>query len=84
MTFESDGYKGEYFFINSGYLGDNLFASNTAPNLDIRTFDLRSIVRSGASFISYTIKSYYVKTERFGGAVEGLFMPLRVVYYTLD
>ncbi|PXF49377.1 hypothetical protein BWQ96_00693 [Gracilariopsis chorda] len=84
VTFESDGYKGEYFFINGGYLGDNLFASNTAPNLDIRSFDLRSIIRSGASYISYTIKSYYTRTDRFGGAVEGLFMPLRVVYYTLD
>ncbi|CAN8065626.1 unnamed protein product [Agarophyton chilense] len=83
VTFESDGYKGENFFINGRYLGDNLFRGSTSPNFDIRSFDVVNVVRAQVRFISYTIRSYFVRT-RFGGAIEGLFMPIRVVYHTLD
>lgn len=82
VTYESDNYKGEHFFINGGYRGDNLFRGTRAPNLDIRTFDITSVVRSGAHSIVYTIRSYLVHS-RFGPAVEGLFMPIRVVLYRL-
>lgn len=83
VTFESDNYKGEHFSINGRYLGDNLFNGSTAPNLDIRSFDILSIVRTGVPFISYTVQSYFTQTP-FGGATEGLFVPMRVVYHTLE
>ena len=82
VTFESDAYKGEHFFINQNFKGDNVFKGNTAPNLDIVTFDISEVVRTLVTRITYTIKSYFVRT-RFGGAIEGLFMPIRVVYHTL-
>ncbi|KAI0561346.1 hypothetical protein FGB62_87g078 [Gracilaria domingensis] len=83
VAFEGDAYKGEYFYIDGEYLGDNLFSGTTAPNLDILTFDVLRAVHRGARFISYAVVSYFAETV-FGGATEGLFMPMRVVYHTLD
>lgn len=83
VTFESDSYKGEFFSISGSFLGDNLFRGQTAPNLDILNFDPVALqkIREGQTSLVYTVQSYYVET-RFGGAIEGLFMPLRVVAYT--
>eukprot|EP00179_Madagascaria_erythrocladioides_P008511 CAMPEP_0198312630 /NCGR_PEP_ID=MMETSP1450-20131203/3934_1 /TAXON_ID=753684 ORGANISM="Madagascaria erythrocladiodes, Strain CCMP3234" /NCGR_SAMPLE_ID=MMETSP1450 /ASSEMBLY_ACC=CAM_ASM_001115 /LENGTH=472 /DNA_ID=CAMNT_0044015581 /DNA_START=1 /DNA_END=1419 /DNA_ORIENTATION=- len=81
VTFESDAYKGEYFFLGQSYMGDNLFRGSTAPNLDIRDFDISGHVNSGISRLDYTLKSYYTHTV-YGAAVEGLFMPIRIVKYT--
>lgn len=83
VAFEGDAYKGEHFFINNVFKGNNLFRGSTAPNLDIRTFDILPIVKTGVRSITYTIKSFFVQT-RFGGAVEGLVYPLRVTYHTIN
>lgn len=82
VTFESDAFKTERFFINKKLVGENLFSGTTGPNFDIRTFDILRLVRSGASEVLLTIKTIFETTRR-GGVIEGLFMPVRVVKYTL-
>lgn len=82
VTFESDAYKGERFYLGGEYLGNNLFAGTTAPNLDIVEFDATHQVRAAQDIIAYTVESYRTNTV-YGEAVEGLFMPIRVLYYTL-
>lgn len=79
VAFESDLYKGEEFFLNDILQGDNLFRGSTAPNLDINTYDILSIVKGGATKIKYSLRTYLINSS-FGPAIEGLFMPLRITY----
>lgn len=81
VSFESDAYKGEDFLISGQPRGNGLFRGSTAPNLDILSFDVLGLVQSGVSSISYTFRTYVTNTV-FGRAIEGLFLPIRVVYYT--
>jgi hypothetical protein len=84
VTYESDAYKGEHFYIGGKYFGDNIFRGSTAPNLDIKTFDLGSQIITGSSTsLSYKFETYYVNTV-FGGAVEGLFDFVKVVKYRTE
>lgn len=82
VSFEGDAYKGEWFYINNHRLGNNLFRGTRAPNLDILSWPVGRYIRRGAHRITYRFKTYYVRS-RFGGAIEGLFMPIRVVKQTL-
>jgi len=81
VTFESDSYKGEHFSINGVYYGDNLFHGSTAPNLDIKEFDVSTQVQSSSS-IKYLFQTYLVYSV-WGQAIEGLYAPVRVLYYEI-
>jgi len=84
VTFESDAYKGEHFYIGAQNMGDNLFHGSTAPNLDIRTFDATPQLADGhLTSLRYELHSYLTYTK-YKWAVEGLFMPIRVLMYTSD
>lgn len=48
VTFQSSESKGEYFYINGIPMGENHLNSSTAPNLDIREFDVSSLVQNGS------------------------------------
>ena len=81
VAFEGDSYKGEKFSVGGKFLGNNLFHGSTAPNLDIKTFDLGDKTITGStSSLSYTIESFKTYTV-FGLAIEGLFDFVKVVKY---
>lgn len=81
-TFESDDYKGEKFYIQGDYKGDNLFNGQTAPNLDIAEFSVpEGDITSATTSLSYHFKTYLVNSE-FGPAIEGLFAAVAILKYT--
>ena len=80
ITFESDGYKGEYLYIGGQYFGDNNFNGQTAPNLDIATFTLNNAFNTNSSSLNYSIQSYLTNTV-WGTAAEGLFDFVKVLKY---
>ncbi len=80
VTFESDGYKGEYLYIGGQYFGDNNFNGQTAPNLDIATFSVGSLVNGNTTSLGYTIESYNSNSV-WGPATEGLFDFVKVLKY---
>ena len=80
VTFESDDYQGEHFYLGGKYMGDNIFRGRTAPNLDIVDFDVSGLVNQGIHSLEYKVETYYVNSI-YGGAIEGLFMPIRVLKY---
>jgi len=82
VTFEGDGYKGEYLNIGGQYYGDNNFCGQTSPNLDIASFDVSDLVTSNTNTLNYQIESYRVHTE-FGWAVEGLIDFVKVLKYDI-
>ena len=81
IAFEGDNYKGENFFIE-GQLqsGSNNFRGQTAPNLDIVTFNIDNYLNSNTSKIQYTIQSYQQNTI-WGQAIEGLYDLVKIVKY---
>lgn len=82
VAFEGDSYKSERFYIAGVYIGGNLFKGSTAPNLDILKFSITDLLKHVSDSLSYDLVSYAQNTI-FGQAIEGLFMPIRIVYYTL-
>lgn len=81
-TFESDDYKGEHFYIQGKYKGDNLFNGQTAPNLDIAEFAIPEGDITGSTHsVSYTFNTYLVYSE-FGWAIEGLYAAVAILKYT--
>lgn len=82
VAFEGDKYKIENFYIAGVFISNDAFHGSTAPNLDILTFSISEFLAHVTDILSYTLRSYYQRTI-FGGAIEGLFLPVRVVYYTL-
>lgn len=78
VAFESDSTAGEYFYINGVSQGEDLFKGTTAPNLDIKSFDIGSLVTSGVKQLLYTVVPH-----KEGGAsdVDGLFFPITVARY---
>ena len=81
IAFEGDNYKGENFYIE-GQLqsGNNNFRGQTAPNLDIVTFNIDNYLHSNTSKIRYSIQSYSQSTI-WGRAIEGLFDLVKIVKY---
>lgn len=81
IAFEGDNYKGENFFIEGQQQsGSNNFRGQTAPNLDIVTFNIDNYLNSNTSQIQYTIQSYQQNTI-WGQAIEGLYDLVRIVKY---
>ena len=81
IAFEGDNYKGENFFIEGQQQsGSNNFRGQTAPNLDIITFNINNYLNSNTSKIQYTIQSYQQNTI-WGQAIEGLYDLVRIVKY---
>lgn len=71
-----------FFYIMNRLMGTNLFKGSTAPNLDILNFSLNDMMDLISSKVVFTVKSVR-QISSFGRAIEGLFMPVKIVYYTL-
>ena len=81
VTYESDAYKGEKFYVGGKLIGDNIFRGSTAPNLDIKSFNVgTSLVNAKTRTLNYYFQTYLVHT-RFGNAIEGLFDFVKVFKY---
>lgn len=81
VAFESDSTAGEYFYINGVSKGMDLFKGATAPNLDIHSFDVGSLVKSGVKQLLFTFVPY--SEDGASGKVDGLFFPITVARYNV-
>ncbi len=83
ITFESDSYKGEWLYIGGQNFGDNNFRGQTAPNLDILTFDVGNLVNGNTTTLNYSINTYLTNSI-YGLATEGLFDFVKVLKYDVE
>jgi len=63
LFWEGDNYKGEYYWLNNQYMGDNTYNGSTAPNVDIDTYNIT--LTAGQSSLSAVTQNYVV-----GNALE--------------
>lgn len=71
VAWDADHYKTEELSINGvRFGGDNPYASETASDLDIDTYDLTEVVSVGDTSISYDFYVYAQNTQ-YGRAAEG-------------
>jgi hypothetical protein len=81
IAFEGDNYKGENFYLNGQkHSGNNNFRGQTAPNLDIVSFNIDNHINSNTSSFSYTIETFTTNSV-FGLAIEGLLDFVKIVKY---
>uniref|UniRef100_A0A7S1XCS1 Uncharacterized protein n=1 Tax=Compsopogon caeruleus TaxID=31354 RepID=A0A7S1XCS1_9RHOD len=84
VSFESDKYKGEKFWVNDHYFGDNLFKGGIGQGMDILTWDLSQMDLSLKKAITFKVESYLTPNSAgTSSSVEGLFMPIHLVRYTM-
>ena len=70
MLWDGDAYKGEYFYINSNYIGDNTYNGSADYNLDIDSYNVSGYVAGGQNSFNtsttiYNAASYPNKAYEF-------------------